>query len=100
MKNLPLNTTSKELFDLFSAFGNINSIKLKQKDNNECLGYGYVDFERIEDAQNSIENLNDSLFKDIRIIVTNFLSKKKKTEDEKFPLVTVKNLPENVNNLI
>jgi RNA recognition motif-containing protein len=55
-----------------------------------------VDFERAEDAQNSIETLNDTLFKDRRIIVTNFLSKKKKTEDEKFPLVTVKNLPENV----
>lgn len=97
VKNLPHDTTSKELFDLFSAFGNINSIKLKQKENNQCLGYGYVDFEKVEDAQNSIENLNDSLFKDKRIIVTNFLSKKKKTEDDKFPLVTVKNLPENVN---
>ena len=96
MKNLPLNTTSKELYDLFITFGNINSIKLKQKENNQCMGYGYVDFEKVEDAQNSIENLNDSIFKDNRIIVTNFLSKKKKTDDEKFPLVTVKNLPENV----
>jgi len=96
VKNLPTNTTSKELYDLFLSFGNINSIKLKQNENNECLGYGYVDFEKVEDAQNSIESLNDTLFKDKRIIVTNFLSKKKKNDDDKFPLVTVKNLPENV----
>lgn len=98
VKNLPLDTTSKELYDLFASYGNINSIKLKQKENNQCLGYGYVDFERVEDAQSAIENLNDSLFKEKRIIVTNFLSKKKQSNDDKMPLVTVKNLPENVKN--
>lgn len=84
------------MYDLFSNYGNINSIKLKQNDENLCIGYGYVDFENSENARNAIENLNDSIFKDKKIIVTNFLSKKKKGEDEKFPLVTVKNLPENV----
>ena len=96
IKNLPKSATPKDLYELFFKFGNIVSIKLKQKDNNECLGYGYVNFEKNEDAQNAIEHLNNTDYQGKTIYVSIFSSKVKRSEDDKFPLVTLKNLPTNV----
>jgi len=99
IKNLPKDITSKDLYDLFVKFGNIISIKLKQKDNNECMGYGYVNFEKVEDAQKAIESLNNSDFKGKTILVSIFYSKNKRNDEDKFQLITLKNLPETVNKL-
>lgn len=95
VKNLPKDTTPKDLYDLFIKFGSIISIKLKEK-NNECLGYGYVNFEKVEDAQKAIENLNNFEFRGKSIFVSTFYSKNKRNNEDKFHLVTLKNLPENV----
>lgn len=96
VKNLQKDTTPKELYDLFVKYGNIISIKLKQKENNECLGYGYVNFEKVEDAEKATESLNDSDYKGKTILVSTFYSKSKRNDEDKFHLITLKNLPANV----
>lgn len=70
---------------------------MKQKENNECLGYGYVNFEKYEEAQKAIEELNNSDYKGKTILVSTFYAKNKRNEEDKFHLVTIKNLPSNVN---
>ena len=96
VKNLPKDTTPKDLYNIFVKFGNIISIKLKEKDNNECLGYGYVNFEKVEDAQKAIESLNNSQYKGKTILVSIFYSKNKRNDEDKFRLITLRNLPANV----
>lgn len=96
VKNLPKDTTPKDLYNIFLKFGNIISIKLKEKDNNECLGYGYVNFEKVEDAQKAIESLNNSQYKGKTILVSIFYSKNNRNDEDKFHLITLKNLPANV----
>lgn len=98
IKNLPSTTTPKELYDLFSKYGNIISIKLKQNKKGECLGYGYVNYESEKSAEEALNNLNDKDFNGKNLYVSIFESKKerKSEEKEKFPLILVKQIPESL----
>jgi RNA recognition motif-containing protein len=98
VKNLPFSTTPKELFDLFSKFGNIISIKLKQNKNGESLGYGYVKFEKNDSAQEAIKALNEVEHQGKKLYVSEFSSKTERSSENenKFPLVLIKKIPENI----
>jgi polyadenylate-binding protein len=100
VKNLPVNTTPKEVYDLFSKYGNIISIKLKQNNNGECLGYGYVNYDNLESAQKALENLNNIDFKGKSLLVSNFSKRSQRDEEDKFPLVMIKQIPPSVRILI
>lgn len=63
VKNLALDTKPKELYELFKPFGEIISIKLKQNEKEECLGYGYVEYNNSKSANDAIETLNGFEFK-------------------------------------
>lgn len=97
VKNLPANTSPKDLYELFNNYGNIISIKLKQNINGECLGYGYVNYEDKQSAINAIENLNDYEFMGKKLQVSHFSPKKDRTEEDKFPLVLIKQMPPSIN---
>ena len=102
VKNLPLNTTPKELYELFSKFGDIISIKLKQDKNGECLGYGYVNYESASKAEEALKNLNDYEHLGKKLYLSEFSSKKERNgssemdDKDKFPLVLVKVLPPSI----
>ena len=81
VKNLPKDCTPKEVFEVFSKYGTIDSIELKTKEDGECLGYGYVDFIMEENANNAMENLDQTKFKDNIISVTHFTPKEKRMEN-------------------
>jgi polyadenylate-binding protein len=93
VKNLSITTTPKELYELFSKFGDIISIKLKQNKKGECIGYGYVNYENSSSAEEAINNLNDFEFSGKRLYVSQFSSKKERSEEDKFPLILIKQLP-------
>jgi polyadenylate-binding protein len=93
VKNLPSTTTPKDLYELFNKYGNTISIKLKQNKNGECLGYGYVNYEDSQSAVNALENLNDCEFMGKRLQVCHFSPKIERTEEDKFPLVLIKQIP-------
>ena len=74
VKNIPLTATDEDLREVFGKFGKITSIKLeKDKGNSEKnekeddketpkfllnKGFGYVQFEKIEDARTALKSLN------------------------------------------
>jgi RNA recognition motif-containing protein len=69
---------------------------LKQNQNGECLGYGYVNYDKIESAQTALENLNNYKFNDRELYVSLFSAKGQRDEEEKYPLVLIKQLPTSV----
>jgi polyadenylate-binding protein len=96
VKNLPSSTTPKEVYDLFSKYGTIISIKLKQNNSGECLGYGYVNYDNLESAQKALDGLNNTDFGGKTLMVSTFSNKSQRNEEDKFPLVMIKQVPPSV----
>ena len=60
--NLVSQTTEKDLHDLFLAFGDIKGVELVRDEKRNPKGFGYVDFEEEEDAQEAIFNMDGAEF--------------------------------------
>ena len=93
LKNLPHNSTSQEICELFNKYGKVVSFKLKQNREGNCLGYGYVEFEDPNEAETAIKNLNNFEYRGKVISVDNFSKVNEREEEEKFPIVFIKQLP-------
>lgn len=95
IKNLHKSIDNKALFDTFTAFGNILSCKVVTDDNGVSRGYGFVHYERQEEAEQAIAKVNNMLLVDKQVYVGPFIPKKDKIKSEhseKFTNVYVKNL--------
>jgi RNA recognition motif-containing protein len=55
VKKLPSNMTAKELDEYFSQWGPIKSAKISIDKDYKSNGYGFVCFERAEDALKAIK---------------------------------------------
>jgi polyadenylate-binding protein len=97
IKNLDKSVDLKELSDAFSQFGNILSAKIAlDKSTGESLGYGFVNFDSDESANEAIQKVNGTELKGKVIIVASFVPKDKRPKDRnKFTNVYIKNLPDN-----
>lgn len=58
IKNLHKSITNAALLDTFSAFGNIVSCKVELDPTGVSKGYGYVNFETQEEADQAIAKVN------------------------------------------
>jgi RNA recognition motif-containing protein len=59
--NINYNTTEEELKSLFEEYGTVESVKLiTDRDTGRMKGFGFVEMEDDEAADNAIEALNDS----------------------------------------
>ncbi|KJE91118.1 poly A binding protein [Capsaspora owczarzaki ATCC 30864] len=59
VKNLPEDTTDAALNDMFSKFGKITSVVImKSSDDDKSKGFGFVCYEKVEDAQAAVNALN------------------------------------------
>ncbi|KAK1316280.1 Polyadenylate-binding protein 2 [Acorus calamus] len=97
IKNLDKSIDHKALHETFSVFGNILSCKVATDHSGQSKGYGFVQFEQEEAAQNAIEKLNGMLLNDKQVFVGPFLRKQERensTNREKFNNVFVKNFSE------
>ncbi|KAI3522170.1 hypothetical protein L1887_11652 [Cichorium endivia] len=97
IKNLDKTIDNKALHDTFSTFGNILSCKIATDFTGQSKGYGFVQFETEESAQNAIDKLNGMLMNDKQVYVGHFLRKQERDSSltrSKFNNVYVKNLPE------
>lgn len=97
IKNLDKAIDHKALLDTFSAFGNISSCKVATDSSGQSKGYGFVQFDNEESAQNAIEKLNGMLLNDKQVYVGPFLRKQEREtafDKTKFNNVFVKNLSE------
>ncbi|XP_076940658.1 polyadenylate-binding protein 2-like [Bidens hawaiensis] len=97
IKNLDKAIDQKALHDTFSTFGNILSCKIAADSNGQSKGYGFVQYDSEESAQQAIEKLNGMLLNDKQVYVGPFLRKQERelaVDKSKFTNVFVKNLSE------
>jgi len=75
VKNIDPNVTPKDLTALFSKVGNVLAVKIATNNKGESLSYGYVQFEKGEDAEKAVEQLNGEKLKEQDIVVEKFVPK-------------------------
>ncbi|EPS62510.1 hypothetical protein M569_12280, partial [Genlisea aurea] len=96
-QNLDRAIDNKSLHDTFSSFGNILSCKIAIDSNGQSKGYGFVQFDSEESAQNAIDKLNGMLINDKQVYVGHFVRKQERdlsSNKAKFNNLYVKNLSE------
>jgi polyadenylate-binding protein len=108
IKNLDKTIDNKQLYDTFSAFGNILSCKVcvnkvQTADNEfaqpESKGYGFVHFETEEAANKAVEKVNGKLLKEKKVFVGRFKSRNERIREygdraKQFTNVFLKNIPQ------
>ncbi|KAJ0086686.1 hypothetical protein Patl1_07968 [Pistacia atlantica] len=97
IKNLDVSIDNKALQDTFAAFGNVLSCKVALDSTGQSKGYGFVQFENEEAAQNAIQRLNGMLLNDKQVYVGLFVRRQErahKSVSPKFTNVYVNNLSE------
>jgi len=103
IKNLHKKIDNKILFETFIPFGNILSCKVVTDENGVSRGYGFVHYERQEEADQAISAVNNKLLEGKQVFVGQFIPKKEKLKsgeyEEKFTNVYVKNLDPSVDEL-
>lgn len=63
--NLDDQTTERHLEELFVPFGAIRSIKIVSDINTgKSKGFGFVEMHKLVDAENAIKKLNDTVFQE------------------------------------
>lgn len=94
IKNLPGDTKSSDIYQLFEPYGEIFSCKVKYNPNGTCKGYGYVQYENKEDADKAIADMNKKTFKGTKIVVEPFIASEARTASfMKYNNLFVKNIP-------
>ncbi|CAO2577836.1 Polyadenylate-binding protein 1-like [Lemmus lemmus] len=58
VKNLHVDMDEQGLQDLFSQFGNMQSVKVMRDNNGQSRGFGFVNFEKHEEAQKAVDHMN------------------------------------------
>ncbi|PIN04410.1 Polyadenylate-binding protein (RRM superfamily) [Handroanthus impetiginosus] len=99
IKNLDSSIDNKALYETFSAFGIVLSCKVAVDNNGKSKGYGFVQFDKEEAAQNAIKRLNGMLLNDKQVYVGTFIRRQDRIRTKgtpKFTNVYVKNLPESI----
>ncbi|KAL6984242.1 hypothetical protein U1Q18_017621 [Sarracenia purpurea var. burkii] len=97
IKNLDSSIDNRALHDIFSAFGTVLSCKVAINANGQSKGYGFVQFDQEEAAQNAIKRLNGMLINDKQVYVGLFVRHQERNQangSSKFTNVYVKNLSE------
>jgi polyadenylate-binding protein len=95
IKNLAPSIDNKALYDTFSMFGNILSVKIATSSKGEHLGYGYVHYQTDDAASAAIAKVNGKGIAGQTVEVKPFNSSKREKKNSSFTNVFVKNLPSN-----
>ncbi|PIA25461.1 hypothetical protein AQUCO_11400019v1 [Aquilegia coerulea] len=99
IKNLDSSIDNKALHDTFATFGTVLSCKVATDGNGQSKGYGFVQFDQEEAAQDAIKKLNQMLMNGKMVSVCPYIRKQERDRAKgspKFTNVYVKNLSENV----
>ncbi|XP_061345158.1 polyadenylate-binding protein 3-like isoform X1 [Gastrolobium bilobum] len=97
IKNLETSIDNKALHDTFATFGTVLSCKVAVDSNGQSKGYGFVQFDKEEAAQNAIKQLNGMLVNDKQVYVGLFVRHQERTHangSPKFTNVYVKTFSE------
>lgn len=68
--NLDYGVNEKDLEDLFSEYGKVNSVKIiMDKYTGKSKGFGFVEMEKNEEASKALKELDGALYEDRKITV-------------------------------
>ncbi|KAF8522257.1 polyadenylate binding protein [Hysterangium stoloniferum] len=81
IKNLDNETTQEEFTDLFAPFGNVTSAAISFDEDGKNKGFGFVNYEKHEEAQKAVDALHDQDYKGKKLFVAR-AQKKSEREDE------------------
>lgn len=96
-KNLPHQLTARELEEKCSQFGNVVCCKLKSDTVGHSLGYGYVQFEKEQAANDCREGLNGKMLYEKPIGVERFVPSKSRGNVNQKCNVYIKEFPSKLN---
>jgi len=93
IKNLDKTFDNKQLYDTFVPYGKILSCKVVTDSSGTSRGFGFIHYEKQEEADLAIEKVNNMMLAGKQVYVGPFIPKKDKHQAaEKFTNVYVKNL--------
>ncbi|KAI3989781.1 hypothetical protein MKX01_040751 [Papaver californicum] len=95
VKNLNDSIDNVRLQEVFSEFGNIMSCKVAMSQDGKSKGYGFVQFESEESANEALEKLNGSIVEGKQIYVATFVKKSDRalpSPDSNYTNLYMKNL--------
>ncbi|KAF3790487.1 Polyadenylate-binding protein 7 [Nymphaea thermarum] len=95
VKNLHRSIDNVTLPRLFEKYGNILSSKVATDQLGKSKGYGFVQFDSEDSANNAIENLNNTVIRGMQLFVGPFIKKTERnivSPDAKYTNLYIKNL--------
>jgi polyadenylate-binding protein len=94
IKNIDKEVTQQELFSAFAKFGNIISCKLESYPDGTSRGFAYVQYEKVEDADKAIDQMNGTELKGQKLAVNRHEKRSDRGgQQPKFNNLFVGNLP-------
>ncbi|KAG6845332.1 Protein phosphatase PP2A regulatory subunit B [Tephrocybe sp. NHM501043] len=81
VKNLDLEVTQDEFEKLFSKYGTVTSALLSVDEEGKSKGFGFVNFEKHEDAQKAVDELNDTEHNGKKLFVSRAQKKAEREEE-------------------
>ncbi|KAF2264701.1 polyadenylate binding protein [Lojkania enalia] len=81
VKNVDLDVTDDEFRELFEKYGTITSASLAHDDQGKSRGFGFVNFNKHEDAAAAVEALHDSDFRGQKLYVGRAQKKHEREEE-------------------
>lgn len=104
VKGIPENMNSKDVHKLFKAYGNIISCKVSTNEKGESKGFGFVQYDSSEAADNAIANLHNTKVESSTLLISkydkSFRSGKNEANQAKpiniFNNVYIKNFPKSM----
>ncbi|XP_050893043.1 polyadenylate-binding protein 7 [Lathyrus oleraceus] len=99
VKNLAESIDNVGLHDLFQEYGNILSSKIVMSEDGKSKGFGYIQFDSEESANDAIQKMNGSTVRDKQIYVGKFIRKSERSygdSDAQYTNLYVKNLDPHV----
>ncbi|ORY42976.1 hypothetical protein BCR35DRAFT_285435 [Leucosporidium creatinivorum] len=83
VKNIPLEVTTEEFKALFDTFGNVTSAVVTLDSEGKSKGFGFVNFDKHEDAHKALTELHEKDFKGQQLFVTRAQRKGEREEELK-----------------
>ncbi|KAF5358000.1 hypothetical protein D9756_001517 [Leucocoprinus leucothites] len=81
IKNLDTEVTQEQFTELFSKFGNVTSALVATDEEGKSKGFGFVNFERHEEAQQAVDELHDTEINGKKLFVTRAQKKAEREEE-------------------
>ncbi len=100
VKGISTDASPREIYELFSKCGEIISCKIREDEDGNLLGYGYINYYNLESAEKAIADLNKMNFKNSVLEVQHF---RKMNERFKAPsenkTIYIKNIPKRIKSI-